>query len=221
MDFERARFNMVEQQIRPWDVLDPDVLETLFAVHRENFVPPAYRMLAFADLAIPLTIDGTATGESMLSPKLEARMLQSVLPERVHAVLEIGAGSGHMAALIAQFAREVVTCDLREDLCRFARANLKKAGVGNVSVEHRNGLQVAADGNFDVIVLSGSVQFVPDSLMQRLNPAGRLIAIVGEPPVMSAQRITRTGDREFHSEKLFETEAPPLRGFPQRDRFRF
>ncbi len=221
MDFERARFNMVEQQIRPWDVLDPDVLETLFAVHREDFVPPAYRAIAFSDLELPLTIDGVATGESMLSPKLEARMLQSVRPERSHSVLEIGAGSGHVAALLAQFARQVVTCDLREDLCRFARANLQKAGVGNVRVEHANGMQCAAGGTFDVIVLSGSVQFVPDSLMQRLNPRGRLIAIVGEPPVMSAQRITRTGDREFHSEKLFETAAPPLREFPQRDRFRF
>lgn len=221
MDFERARFNMVEQQIRPWDVLDPDVLETLFAVHREDFVPPAYRALAFSDLELPLTLDGVATGERMLSPKLEARMLQSVLPERVHSVLEIGAGSGHMAALLAQFARHVTTCELREDLCRFARSNLKKAGVGNVSVEQRNGLDVAAESGFDVIVLSGSVQFVPDALMQRLNPGGRLIAIVGEPPVMSAQRIVRTGEREFHSEKLFETAAPPLREFPQRDRFRF
>ncbi len=221
MDFERARFNMIEQQIRPWDVLDPDVLETLFAVHREDFVPPAHRALAFSDLELPLTIDGVATGESMLSPKLEARMLQSVLPQRTHAVLEIGAGSGHMAALLAQFARHVVSCELREDLCRFARSNLKKAGIGNVSVEHRNGLDVAADDTFDVIVLSGSVQFVPDSLMQRLSAAGRLIAIVGEPPVMSAQRITRTGDREFHSENLFETMAPPLREFPKRDRFRF
>lgn len=221
MNFERARYNMVEQQIRTWEVLDPDVLDTLFAVHREDFVPPAYRAIAFSDLEIPLTIDGAATGETMLSPKLEARMLQSVRPERAHSVLEIGAGSGHMAALLAQFARHVVTCELREDLCRFARSNLKKAGIGNVGVEHRNGLQVAAEGIFDVIVLSGSVQFVPDALMQRLNAGGRLIAIVGEPPVMSATRITRTGDREFFTEKLFETAAPPLREFPQRDRFRF
>lgn len=219
MDFELARFNMVEQQIRTWEVLDPDVLDTLFAVHREDFVPPAWRALAFGDLEIPITIDGVATGESMLSPKVEARILQSVLPERSHTVLEIGTGTGHMAALLAQFARQVVSCELREDLCRFAQANLKFAGVGNVRVEHRNGLLVA--GSFDVIVLSGSVQFVPDSLLQRLAPNGRLIAIVGELPVMSAQRVTRTGDREFYTEKLFETVAPPLREFPQRERFRF
>ncbi|HLT26843.1 MAG TPA: protein-L-isoaspartate O-methyltransferase [Zeimonas sp.] len=221
MDFERARYNMVEQQIRTWEVLDPDVLETLFAVRREDFVPPAYRALAFSDLEIPLTLDGVATGENMLAPKVEARMLQSVLPERGHAVLEIGAGSGHMAALLAQFARSVVTCDLREDLCEFARANLKSAGIGNVHVERGHGLAVAEKGSFDVIVLSGSVQFVPESLLQRLNPGGRLIGIVGELPVMSAQRITRTGEREFFSENLFETVAAPLREFPQRERFRF
>ncbi len=221
MDFERARFNMVEQQIRTWEVLDPDVLDTLFELRREDFVPPAYRALAFADLEIPISIDGVATGESMLSPKLEARILQSVLPERSHTVLEIGAGSGHMAALLGQFAKQVVSCDLREDLCRFAQANLKFAGADNVRVEHRNGLVAAEDGLFDVIVLSGSVQFVPDSLLQRLAPDGRLIAIVGELPVMSAQRITRTGDREFFTEKLFETVAPRLREFPQRERFRF
>ena len=221
MDFERARFNMVEQQIRPWDVLDPDVLDTLYAVHREDFVPPAERALAFGDFEIPITVDGVATGATMLSPKVEARMLQAVLPERSHTVLEIGAGTGYMAALLAQLARQVVTCDLREDLCRVAQANLKFAGVGNVRVEHRNGLLVAEDGVFDVIVLSGSVQFVPDSLLQRLAPEGRLIAIVGELPVMSAQRITRTGDRGFFTEKLFETVAPRLREFPQREAFRF
>lgn len=221
MDFERARFNMVEQQIRTWDVLDPDVLDTLFAVRREEFAPPAYRAFAFSDLKIPLTIDGVATGESMLSPKLEARLLQSVLPDRIQTVLEIGTGSGHMAALLAQFAHAVISCELREDLCRFAAANLKRAGISNARVEHGNGLSGAAGGLFDVIVLSGSVQFVPESLLQRLNPHGRLIAIVGELPVMSAQRITRTGEREFFSEKLFETAAPALREFPQRDRFRF
>lgn len=221
MDFERARFNMVEQQIRPWDVLDPDVLDTLFALRREDFVPPAWRTLAFSDLEIPLTIDGVATGETMFSPKLEARMLQSVLPERDHSVLEIGAGSGYMAALLAQFARGVVACELREDLCRFAQANLQRAGVGNVRIEHGNGLAIAGNATYDVIVLSGSVEMVPDALLQRLNAGGRLVAIVGELPVMSAQRITRTSDREFFSEKLFETVAPPLREFPQRGRFRF
>ncbi len=221
MDFERARFNMVEQQIRTWEVLDQDVLDTLLVVRREDFVPPAYRALAFSDLEIPLNLDGKSTGETMLSPKLEARMLQAVLPEKTHTVLEVGAGSGYMAALLAQFAHQVVTCELREDLCRFATANLRFAGIDNVRVEPRNGLLVADEGRFDVVVLSGSVQFVPDALLQRLNLGGRLIAIVGEPPVMSAQRVVRRGEREFFTETLFETSAPPLREFPQRDRFRF
>ncbi len=221
MDFEQARFNMVEQQIRTWDVLDQDVLDLLFVVRREDFVPPAYRQLAFSDLEIPLTIDGRASGETMLAPKLEARMLQSVAPRNTDDVLEIGTGSGFMAALLAHRSRHVTTCELREDLCRFAAANLKFAGIDNVRIEQRHGLQAAADGQFDVIVLSGSVQFVPDSLLERLKVGGRLIAIVGEMPVMSAQRVTRVGERELFAENLFETAAPPLVDFPQRDKFRF
>lgn len=220
MDVEHARYNMVEQQIRTWQVHDADVLDTLSSVRREDFVPPAWRSLAFSDLDIPLTIDGVATGESMLAPKLEARLLQSALPQHVHSVLEIGTGSGFMAALLARFARSVVTCELREDLAAFARANLERARVANVSVKQCNGLDAAAADTFDVIILSGSVQFVPETLLQRLNLHGRLIGIVGEQPVMSAERITRTGEREFSSEKLFETAAPALHGFPQRDRFR-
>lgn len=221
MDFERARFNMVEQQIRPWDVLDQDVLDLLFVVRREDFVPPAYRELAFSDLEIPLTLDGRATGESMFSPKLEARMLQSAAPGRDDEVLEIGAGSGYMAALLAHRARNVTTCEVREELCRFAESNLKFAGIDNCRVVHGNGLPFAAAGTYDVIVLSGSVQFVPDTLLERLTVGGRLVAIVGELPVMRAQVVTRVAEREFAAENLFDTVVPPLIGFPQRDRFRF
>lgn len=221
MDFELARFNMVEQQIRPWDVLDPDVLDLLFVVRREDFVPPAYRQMAFGDLQIPLNIDGQATGETMLSPKVEARLLQSVPVGTENEVLEIGTGSGYMAALLAHRARRVVTCDVREELCRFAAANLKFAGIDNVRVEHRHGLQVAAEGRYEAIVLSGSVPFVPESLLERLSVGGRLIAIVGDLPVMTAQAITRVGEREFAAETLFDTVAPPLVDFPKKDRFRF
>lgn len=228
LDVEHARYNMVEQQIRTWQVHDADVLDTLSSVRREDFVPPAWRNLAFSDLEIPLTIDGVATGESMLSPKLEARLLQSALPQRpdpainpvLDSVLEIGTGSGFMAALLARFARTVISCELRADLAGFARANLERARAANVSVKHCNGLVAAAADTFDLIVLSGSVQFVPETLLQRLNLHGRLIGIVGEYPLMSAERITRTGEREFSSEKLFETAAPALHEFPQRDRFR-
>ena len=220
MDFERARYNMIEQQIRPWEVLDQDVLDLLFVVRREDFVPPAWRTLAFADMEIPLAVEGRDTGEVMLAPKVEARMLQDLQVAKHEKVLEVGTGSGFMAALLARFARTVISCELRADLAGFARANLERARAANVSVKHCNGLVAAAADTFDLIVLSGSVQFVPETLLQRLNLHGRLIGIVGEYPLMSAERITRTGEREFSSEKLFETAAPALHEFPQRDRFR-
>ena len=221
MDIERARFNMIEQQIRPWDVLDQDVLDLLYALRREDFVPPAYRALAFTDMEIPLTVEGIATGEVMLAPKVEARMLQAVAPKRHETVLEIGAGSGYMATLLAHFARRVITCDIREELVRFATANLKRAGVPNVTVELRHGLRAAPGASFDAIVLSGSVPFVPESLLERLEPGGRLVAIVGELPVMTAQLITRLGEREFSAENLCDTVTAPLTDFPQKERFSF
>lgn len=221
MDFERARYNMIEQQIRPWDVLDQDVLDLLYTLRREDFVPPAYRALAFTDMEIPLVVDGEATGEVMLAPKVEARMLQAVAPRRHETVLEIGAGSGYMAALLAHFARRVITCDIREELVRFATANLGRAGVPNVTVERRHGLHAAPGASFDAIVLSGSVPFVPESLLERLEPGGRLAAVVGELPVMTAQLITRLGEREFSAENLFDTVAAPLVDFPQREKFSF
>ncbi|MCM5572361.1 protein-L-isoaspartate O-methyltransferase [Burkholderiaceae bacterium FT117] len=222
MDIERARFNMVEQQIRPWEVLDQDVLDLLFVVRREEYVPAAYRQLAFTDMQIPLTVDGQATGEVMLAPKVEARLLQSAAVRRHETVLEIGTGSGHMAALLAHRARRVVSCEIRPELARFAADNLARAGVANVTVEARNGLEAAAETLWDLIVLSGSVPFVPDSILQQLNPGGgRLVAIVGELPMMVAQVVTRVGEREYAAENLFDTVATPLVGFPQKEKFRF
>ncbi|MCC7060045.1 MAG: protein-L-isoaspartate O-methyltransferase [Burkholderiaceae bacterium] len=219
MDIERARFNMVEQQIRPWDVLDQDVLDLLYRLRREEFVPPTWRTLAFTDMEIPLTLDSGATGEVMLAPKVEARMLQAVAPRRHETVLEIGAGSGYMAALLAHFARRVITCDIHAELVRFASGNLARSGVSNVSVELRHGLRAAPGANFDVIVLSGSVPFVPEDLLDRLVDGGRLVAIVGEPPMMTAQLITRLAGREFAAENLFDTVTAPLREFPQKETF--
>ncbi len=221
MDFERARFNMIEQQIRPWQVLDQDVLDLLFVVKREEFVPPAYSRMAFTDMEIPLNIDGKTTGEVMLSPKVEARLLQALAPRKHESVLEIGAGSGYMAALLAHRARRVVSREIRADLAGFAAANLKRAGIGNTAVEHGHGLQLADGDQFDAIVLSGSVSFVPDTLLQRLNPGGRLVAIVGELPVMTAQLITRNAERQFSAQILFDTVARPLVDFPQTEHFRF
>ncbi len=221
MDTERARFNMIEQQIRPWEVLDQDVLDLLFVLRREEFVPAAYRALAFTDMEIPLTIDGRATGEVMLAPKVEARMLQAIAPKKHETVFEIGAGSGYMAALLANFARRVVTSEIREDLARFAADNLKRAGIANASVEHCHGLRAAPGASFEAIVLSGSVPFVPEALLERLTVGGRLIAIVGELPIMTAQLITRIAEQQFSAENLFDTVALPLVGFPQKEKFVF
>ena len=221
MDFERARYNMVEQQIRPWDVLDQDVLDLLLAMRREEFVPAAYRALAFTDMEIPLTVDGCETGEVMLAPKVEARMLQAIAPKKHETVLEIGAGSGYMAALLAHFARRVITAEIREDLSRFAAGNLQRAGVANAAVEHRHGLRAAPGASFEAIVLSGSVPFVPQSLLDRLTVGGRLIAIVGELPIMTAQLIRRIADRQFAAENLFDTVALPLVDFPTKEKFVF
>jgi protein-L-isoaspartate(D-aspartate) O-methyltransferase len=220
MDFERARFNMVEQQIRPWDVLDQDVLDLLFVVKREDFVPPAYRALAFADMEIPLVVDGVDTGEAMFAPKLEARLLQALEVRKHDHALEVGAGSGHMAALLSHRARHVVSCEIKAPLSKFARANLERAGIRNVRVETMDA-STPPTGRFEVILLSGSVPFVPDVFLQRLGVGGRLAAIVGEAPVMQAQLITRTGEHSFAAENLFETSAAPLSGFPRKDAFRF
>jgi len=221
MDFERARFNMVEQQIRPWDVLDQDVLDLMLTVRREDFVPPAYRAMAFTDMEIPLTVDGEHTGENMLAPRVEARLLQALAVRRHEHVLEIGTGSGFMAALLAHRARHVTTREIHPTLAAFGRANLEHAGLRNVLVEQRDGSQLGAGGHFDVILLSGAVAFVPDAFLQRLTVGGRLAAIVGEAPVMEAQLITRGSDSGFSAVNLFETLTRPLTGFPTRERFRF
>lgn len=221
MDFEHARFNMIEQQIRPWDVLDQDVLDLLFVVRREDYVPATYRRLAFTDMEIPIVVGGQPTGEVMLAPKVEARLLQTATVHRHENVLEIGAGSGYMAALLAHRARHVITCEIHPDLALFAGENLKQGGVANVTVEPGNGLELAAGNRFDVIMLSGSVPFVPESLLEQLNPGGRLVAIVGELPMMVAQVITRIDDLQFSTESLFDTVAKPLLRFPQKEKFYF
>lgn len=221
MDFERARFNMVEQQIRPWDVLDQDVLDLLFAVRREDYVPAAYRALAFADTEVPLVVDGQPTGETMFEPKVEARLIQALAVRKHEHVLEVGAGSGYMAALLAHRARHVTTYEIHPGLAALARANLERGGVRNVQVEAGNGAQPAGEARFEVIVLSGSVSFVPEAMLQRLTVGGRLVAIVGDDPAMQAQVITRTQEQSFSAENLFETSARRLTGFPAKPKFSF
>jgi protein-L-isoaspartate(D-aspartate) O-methyltransferase len=217
MNIEQARFNMIEQQIRPWEVLDPAVLQLLAVVKREDFVPPAYRALAFVDCEVPLP-----DGQMMLAPRVEARLLQELKVQRHESVLEVGAGSGFMAALLGHRAREVITLEDRPVLARMAADNLKRAGVGNVEVREADGREgLAAAGPFDAIMLSGSVASVPESLLAQLKPGGRLITIEGAEPIMQATLYTRQANGSFAKTVLFDTVAPRLDGFAEPTRFHF
>lgn len=217
MNIEQARFNMIEQQIRPWDVLDGRVLSLLSLVRREEFVPPSHRNLAFTDTEIPLP-----EGQCMLAPRVEARLLQEMRLQGSERVLEIGTGSGFMAALIAHQALEVLSLEIRPTLARMAEANLRKAGLRNVTVEQADGSKPGAlQGLFDVIVLSGSVAEEPSFLLSQLRPGGRLLGIIGQEPVMRAVRIVRASDQAWERSVLFDTVAPRLDGFPEPTRFRF
>ena len=217
MNIEQARFYMIEQQIRPWDVLNPGVLELLAIVKREDFVPPEHRALAFVDTEVPLP-----GGQRMLAPKVEARILQELDVRKHERVLEIGAGSGHMAALLAHKAQQVIALEIDAELVRFASANLKRAGAMNASVVQADGAHgLPGDAPFDVIVLSGSVAEVPPALLAQLKVGGRLAAIVGFEPVMRAVLITRGGDEDLQRRVLFDTVAQRLRGFPEPTRFKF
>ncbi|MGB4062683.1 MAG: protein-L-isoaspartate O-methyltransferase [Azonexus sp.] len=217
MNIEQARFNMIEQQIRPWDVLDPQVLDLLFVVKREDFTPPAYRNLAFADMEIPL-----GDGQMMLAPKIEAKMLQELGLKKTDKVLEIGTGSGYMAALLAARAEHVVSVECRPALVDIAKQNLERAGVTNVTIELGDGANGWSQrGPYDAIVVSGSIPAVPDALLKQLRVGGRLAVVVGEAPVMEAQLITCTADGIYNTVNLFETVIPALDGFVAKESFSF
>lgn len=224
---EQARHNMIEQQIRPWEVLDAEVLQVLARVPRELFVPPAHRALAFADMDIPLR--GTLqqawqSGECMLAPKVEARLLQDLALPATARVLEVGAGSGHMAALLAAKAPEglVWTLEIEPDLAAMARANLGRAGIRNAEVREGDGSAgLSALAPFDAIVLSGSVAEIPQPLLAQLAIGGRLAAIVGDEPVMRATIVTRTAEDAWSTAQPWDTLAPRLRGFSEPARFHF
>lgn len=208
MNFEQARFNMIEQQLRPGKVLDPDVLETLFVVKREEFVPPAHRRLAFADTQIPL---GNAPGACMLAPIVEALALQALAMKKHETVLEVGTGSGYMAALLGVHADHVWSVEIEPRLADAARENLRRAGVTNVAVEVGNGLAgLAAHAPFNVIMVSGAVARVPQVLLDQLKPGGRLFAIEGAAPAMAAVLYVRTANG-FSRRAIFETVAPAMR----------
>lgn len=221
---EQARFNMIEQQIRTWNVYDGQTLDVLGRVRRENFVPLAYRALAFMDVEIPLRGNAETAavlGECMLSPKVEARLFQDVLLQPGETVLEIGAGSGFMAALLAEVARHVVTLEIDPALATMARDNLHKAGVLNAEVRVADGSKLTASaGTYDAIVLSGSVASLPQELLSLLNDGGRLVAIVGDEPMMRATMVRRSGDR-FETKQPWDTTAARLQNFPDSPRFQF
>jgi protein-L-isoaspartate(D-aspartate) O-methyltransferase len=212
---------MIEQQIRPWEVLDGAVLSLLSVVKRENFAPMAHKALAFVDMEIPLK-DGNQTGQFMLPPRIEARFLQDADIKGTDKVLEVGTGSGYMAALLAHQAASVLSFELDAALAQQARTNLQAAGVHNVEVRQADGSQGApSDGPFDVIMLSGSVPNVPQVLLNQLSIGGRLLAVVGEDPVMRASVITRTADQQWQTSEPWDTMAPRLQGFPEHNRFSF
>jgi protein-L-isoaspartate(D-aspartate) O-methyltransferase len=216
MDIERARFNMVEQQIRTWDVLDQDVLDLLFTVKREEFVPAAYRLLAFADLEIPL-----GDGEKMWTPKMEARVLQELALEPGDAVLEIGTGSGYFTALLASSAGEVTTVEIDPALAASARARLARHGFGNVRYEVGDGAQGFGAELYDAIVLTGSTPLLPERFLAQLRPNGRVFAIVGEAPAMTARLVAWTAPGSRVTTDLFETVVAPLKNAAAPSRFRF
>ncbi|MEN9550548.1 MAG: protein-L-isoaspartate O-methyltransferase [Limnohabitans sp.] len=221
MNNDIARFNMIEQQIRPWDVLDGQVLSLLSVVKREDFVPMAHKALAFVDMEVPLS-SSSKDGQVMLAPRVEARFLQDAAIQATDKVLEIGTGSGYMAALVAKQAASVLSLEIDAGLAQQARTNLQAAGITNVEVRQADGSQGApADGPFDVIFLSGSVPEVPQALLNQLKTGGRLLAVVGEDPVMRASVITRTGDQQWQTSEPWDTLAPRLQGFPEHNRFSF
>jgi len=217
MDMEQARYNMVEQQIRPWDVLDQDVLDLLFKVRREDFVPQAHRALAFVDMEIPL-----GHGQTMWTPKLEARAIQELAIRATDRVLEIGTGSGYLTALLAAEAAAVVSVDIVPEFTAAAAQKLHAHGFGNVTLHSGDAARDWPDETgFDVIVLTGSTPLLADALRRRLRVGGRLFAIVGEAPVMQAQLVPCTAPGAPRSVTLFETSVAPLLNAPQPAAFVF
>lgn len=221
MDLEQSRFNMVEQQIRPWDVLDQEVLKLLFELRREEFVPAAYRSLAFVDMEIPL-----GHGEVMLAPRFEARILQELQIKETDRVLEVGTGSGYLTALLARSGEHVYSVELVPELKAMAEKNLSAHGIGNVTLDLGDASRGwTAHAPYDVIVLTGSTPVLPDAFRKSLKPGGRLFAVVGDAPVMRAVLVNclaQEGEADaYNTVGLFETCIPPLKNAKQPERFTF
>ncbi|MEK6748493.1 MAG: protein-L-isoaspartate O-methyltransferase [Pseudomonadota bacterium] len=207
VNFDLARFNMVEQQIRTWEVFDHRVLDVLHAVPRELFVPTHLRNLAYADLSLPLD-----NGQTMMSPMLAAKMLQALNIQHTDSVLEIGTGSGYSTALLARLCKELRSVDCFPDMLKLAAQHLKTLNITNATLEEADvsSPQWNNEGPYDVIALTGSVPVLPERFKHNLRVGGRLFAVIGEEPLMEAKLITRVGEREWVEEVLFETMLAPL-----------
>jgi len=216
MDTDFARQQMVEQQVRAWDVLDPDVLQVLKDVPREQFVPTGYEALAFADTAIPI-----GHGEEMMTPTLEGRVLQALNPGSGDKVLEIGTGTGFLAACFARLADSVTSIDIHEDFLEHARVNLEDTGIGDVNLLTMDATQELPDEKFDIVAVTGSVREFDPRFVEALAPGGRLFVVVGKAPAMEARLVTKTEDKEWESESLFETNLKPLTDARQQPEFLF
>jgi protein-L-isoaspartate(D-aspartate) O-methyltransferase len=216
MNFEQARFNMIEQQIRTWEVLDQRVLDLMAAVPREDFVPEPFRRLAFSDTQIPLGHD-----EVMMAPKVEARLLQSLQIGPDDTVLEIGTGSGYLTAMLANSASSVTSVDIHADFTASATAKLRRHGVKNVSLHTGDAATGWGTDLYDVIAVTGSLPELPDSIPAQLREGGRLFVVVGNAPVMEALLVVREGEQAYSRETLFETTIPPLVGAPSAEKFHF
>ena len=217
MDLEQARTNMVEQQIRTWEVLDQEVLDLLYVIPREEFVPEQHRALAFSEIEIPL-----GEGERMWQPKLEARVLQELALRKTDRVLEVGTGSGYLTALMAYRAAQVCSVEIRPALAAFGRRNLERYGTDNVVLESGDAARGwGRHAPYDAIVLTGSTPVLPGAFLEQLSPGGRLFAVLGEAPAMQARLVSCTAPGARHSVDLFETVLRPLANAEQPPRFRF
>jgi len=215
-DVQSARRQMIEQQVRAWDVLDLRVLEAMERVPREAFVPEAFRDLAFADMNVPL-----GEGQSMLAPKVEGRILQSLDIAPADRALEVGTGSGYFAACLGQLARSVTSLEIRPTLAQAATANLRRTAGHNITVEVMDAMTITADGEYDVIALTASLPVYDPCFERALRIGGRLFVVVGPEPVMEARKVTRAGHGEWLTESLFETVMDPLDHAPTPPRFVF
>lgn len=217
MNFEQARSNMIEQQIKPWDVPNQAVLDIISEIHREDFMPDAYKRLALADIRIPLS-----HGQVTMTPKVEARLLQALEVKPEDEILEVGTGSAYMTALLAKSGHHVLSTDIHSVFTELAGPKLQQHSIHNVTLECGNaihGWQQSAP--FDVIVLTGSVPFLEECIQQQLKIGGRLFAITGSSPVMEAKLIKRISESDWSNEILFETDLPELEGATQVEQFTF